>query len=684
MWFSIRNKFLAVICVLLGACVTIYLAIAVQVFKQDKLELIYDLNRSQVANLTQEIDGQLQSAAEKMRLFSMLADRGDNRLISEVFGDDSDIVYAAIFKRNGEEVLFQKSHKKYLETYGITDKYFTQELHEKRAIPFEKIFRSGESIWNASLKDGPPLIGFGRRVLIENQDGAVNDFRAVISFVRLDRILKALQSTKLTEMSITNAEGEILNNHQVENFDKSQLFKKAKDSKVRTSVFAFEENDKKILGAFSKAYKEQVYIFSQANENIAFAAVKNLIERSLIFSLIVFTAAFLAAVLLSRSLTRPLAVLVERMNLAGQGDLSSEISVKASDETGYLAESFRKMMFELKQSRDELQEINRDLDQKVKERTDQLEKQNRVIKETQEALIRTTRLASAGEIAGKAAHEVLNPLTSLMTRLSIMDRKIKQNSESQLKLMDEIINAWDQDYQSGGFDSLVSSWKKPSEIESGTNLWQEDLGNMKSIHQGVGTTFGALLVDTDFVLKESGRISKIINGMRKLSHTKSDQKQISAHEVLSDACTIMGDLYSQKGFEIKQDFNAETDSIFIDKDEMLQAVTNLLRNSLQSIAAHKNASGYVRIVTASVDKQLQIYIEDNGVGIDEGHRKMLFEKQFTTKNSEEGTGLGLSISRRLMRSNGGDIEFISSSPGAKTVFLIRIPIVDSQSKGAAA
>src|SRR6185312_3719778 len=168
-------------------------------------------------------------------------------------------------------------------------------------------------------------------------------------------------------------------------------------------------------------------------------------ERSLIFALIVITTAFLAAVMLSRSLTQPLAVLVDRMDLVSQGDLSTQIHLKTHDETAILAESFNKMIGDLKTSHDQLQEINRDLDLKVKDRTRQLEEQHHVVKEAQEALLRTTRLASAGEIAGKAAHEVLNPLTSLLTRVGIMERKIKNEMVPQLSVLKEIKQAWDKD-----------------------------------------------------------------------------------------------------------------------------------------------------------------------------------------------------------------------------------------------
>ena len=93
------------------------------------------------------------------------------------------------------------------------------------------------------------------------------------------------------------------------------------------------------------------------------------------------------------------------------------VRVNSRDEMALLATSFNKMTVDLRSSRAEIEEYSRTLEKKVADRTAKLEAQNVAIRETQEALVRTTRLASVGEVAGRAAHEVLNPLTNIMARL---------------------------------------------------------------------------------------------------------------------------------------------------------------------------------------------------------------------------------------------------------------------------
>jgi signal transduction histidine kinase len=218
-------------------------------------------------------------------------------------------------------------------------------------------------------------------------------------------------------------------------------------------------------------------------------------------------------------------------------------------------------------------------------------------------------------------------------------------------------------------------------------LWREDLENIHGLEEGLKGQFNALDTDTQFLIKEGARINKIIDGMRKLSNIRSDKRNVSGHEILKDCCHIMADLFQQRDYKIIQEFHSDLDLIHVDRDELVQAVTNMMRNSLQSMheaEIQKGMKGTLRLVTAHVKNELQIYIEDTGMGIAPENQSRLFESQFTTKSPDEGTGLGLGISRRFVRGHGGDIEFVSSEPLQKTVFRISIPLAQEAHKGVAA
>lgn len=668
--------------VLLVACLVVYLLIAVEVFKTDKTELVFDLNRSMVSNLSTELETEFSAVSDKLRLYAILSVNSSALTQSEfIFGENSSVVYASLHRQNQNGNFKSFTNQKYLETYGLDKDFFDKTLPKARLIPFAEILKNGEHFWNASIEGGVPLIGYGRNVIIENSKGLPTEHLAVISYIKLDKILKVLSFVKLSEILVVDQEGRTLIHSDfnvmkdIKDVKNSPLFKTAIESKINISVTSLKDEGGEFLGAFAKTYQSKIYVLAKASESHAFSAVYELVSRSISFALVVVTLSLLFAFLLSRSLTRPISILVEGMEKVSGGDLSTRIEVNSKDETQVLASSFNKMISDLKQSRNELEEINRALDTKVKERTLQLKIQNQAVKEAQEALLKTTRLASAGEIAGRAAHEVLNPLTGILTRLSAMEKKTQAQIAPQINLLKDIVESWDRDYKSGGFDQLKTAWESPSEVDNNWNLWQEDIHNLNQIQQNFADVSNRFDEDTKFLIQESRRIGKIINGMRTLSRLNSDIKTYSAQKLLTDCRNIMADLFMQEDTEIKEDYEVTFDEVNIDRDEFIQAVTNLMRNSLQAMPqAPPNHKYFLKLQTKVENNQVCIFISDNGCGVREEYQKILFEKQFTTKSADEGTGLGLGISRRFIRAHGGDIEFVKSSAFVETVFKIILPL----------
>lgn len=681
-FFSIRAKFLAVMSALLLSCLIVYLLIAVEVFKTDKTELVFDLNRSMVTNLSTEFETEFKGISDKLRLFALLSTNPSAEIKNEtIFGENSELVYASLYRQNKPDPLRNFTDKKYLETYGLESNFFTEKLSNLRPIPFNEILKNSEHFWNATVEGGAPLVGYGRNVIIEDSKGNPTEHIAVISYIKPDKILKDLSFVKLSEISIVDEGGRILIHSDfnvmknVSSLQESPLFAAAITSKVKVSVASLTDGGGDFLGAFAKSYNGKVFVLARASKSQAFSAVYQLVSRSISFALVVITLSLFFAFLLSRSLTRPLSILVEGMEKVSAGDLSTRITVNSKDETQMLATSFNEMIRDLKDSRDDLQEVNRTLEQKVRDRTLQLAIQNQAVKEAQEALLKTTRLASAGEIAGRAAHEVLNPLTGILTRLSSIEKKLGSQMSQQITLMKDIFDSWRLDYAAGGIEKLMGAWQKPSQVDEKWNLLDEDLHNLSYVQQSFEEHLKTSETDTQFLLHEGRRISKIIGGMRTLSRLNSDVQAHSAKKLMTDCHNIMADLFSAQNIRIQENYDAGFDTVEIDRDEFIQAVTNLLRNSLQAMPELNPKINYsLKLSSQLENNHICIFICDNGCGVSEVHQKMLFEKQFTTKSADEGTGLGLGISRRFIRAHGGDIEFVSSIPFVETIFKITLPL----------
>lgn len=691
---SLRLKFLIAMCGLLIVCLSAYLFMAIAVFKTDKTQLVFDLNRSQVSNLTAEIETELSGVSDKLKVFAELPANLQDRMVENLFSDGSEIVAVSVLEAGSHKVLRSFSHSPFLETYGLEKDYFNK-LAESDALPFDEILKRGHSVWNASVKGGPPVMGYGRLVVLQDKDGVPMQHWAVVGFVKLDRLIKAVSVVRLSQIYVANARGDILVEPESARLlehpsaTDDAIFREALKSKVKTSLIDRKTSNGRVLAAFSRGFEDQIFVVAKADESEVFQVVEDFTIRTFLFGAIVLTLVTLAAFWLSRSLTENIAMLADRMALVSEGDLTSPIQLRSRDETATLAKTFNQMIHDLRESRDQLETMNRELDLKVKERTAQLEEQNRKVKEMQETLIRTTQLASIGEVAGRTAHEVLNPLTILLTRLGLMQKRAAKSQSDSLGLLHEIQTAWRDDYKNGGFEKLVKKWQAASELHPDKNLFQEDLENVEKVSTELNEQTQNFSRDISFVRDQGERIGKIVNAMRTLGQGKTELQVQSVHAVLKDCGQIMGDLFEQKTIGTELDLSAANDLCKIDRDEMIQAVTNLMRNSLQALEATlqaQSAQGPLKMTlrTRNENQNLIIEIEDNGIGIAKEYQSQLFENSFTTKAPDQGSGLGLGISRRFIRGSGGDIEFVSSQPFHKTVFRIHLPLCAEQKRGAVA
>lgn len=697
--FSIRYKFLVATMLLLAVCVGTYLALASYIFKEDKKSLVFDYNRSLVVNLASDLDGFFNSVADKLHLVATVQTRQDSRLqlvLNDLLSKDSELVWVGSLRfRSGSPAPSYDEYfhdKKYQATYGLEDGFFPEVLPASKPIPLEDIHRTGEATWSATLADdGPALVGFAKSVIEENEKGEPIRHSILIAYIRADRMIAALEASRPNTSVILNQRGEILAHAdparlRQQKLEDPELFNQARELKVRAQVLKYESGNESRFGAFAKSRGGRFIILSSISEAMAFRAMNDLVTRSLLFGSILFTLSFLIAIFFSRSLTRPIETLAGGMKKVAEGNLETKIDIHSRDEIASLASHFNQMILDLKKSRAELEEINRELEEKVKERTLQLEERNKAVKEAQETLLRTTRLAAVGEVAGLAAHEVLNPLTSIISRLHDLKRRVKENRQQELGFFKELFQNWKLEKEQGGFEQLVKTWSEPSKLSQQT-MWSEDLANIEHVAATFDSEFKQLLSDSDFLIEESQRINRIVQSFRGMSAAKNDVKVQSAHRLCKRSVTIMQDLALKYKITIQEDYTAETDLVHVDEDEVIQALTNLIRNSIQSLAASQSASGVIAIRSALKEKapgltKLCISIRDNGAGLSPENANKLFTQKFTTKSKSEGTGIGLSLSRRLMRSFEGDLSLTWTEPGRGAEFTIELPLAQENRRTA--
>jgi two-component system nitrogen regulation sensor histidine kinase GlnL len=190
---------------------------------------------------------------------------------------------------------------------------------------------------------------------------------------------------------------------------------------------------------------------------------------------------------------------------------------------------------------------------------------------------------------------------------------------------------------------------------------------------------------TQIIISEADRLQGLMDqmlGPNKLPHPR----MVNIHEALERVRQLVDADFNGK-LAIARDYDPSIPDTWIDLDQLIQALMNLIRNAAQAVtemaesAQHK---GEITLKTRTVSHftistrvhrlVAKIDIIDNGPGIDESMSESLFLPMITGR--KEGTGLGLPIAQSLINQNGGLIEW-QSHPG-KTKFTVLLPIRDEE------
>jgi two-component system NtrC family sensor kinase len=164
----------------------------------------------------------------------------------------------------------------------------------------------------------------------------------------------------------------------------------------------------------------------------AYTSIRN---KVILAFMIVATIGFFLIVgisyLITRSITRPLSEMVEVTQAIATGDLDHRIKLKSKDEIGRLGLSFNRMVASLRKMRAELEDWANTLEQKVKERTEELAA-------VQNTLVQSQRLASLGKLAAGIAHEINNPLGGILVLSSLVVEDLKEDDPHRENLQEVI------------------------------------------------------------------------------------------------------------------------------------------------------------------------------------------------------------------------------------------------------
>ena len=178
------------------------------------------------------------------------------------------------------------------------------------------------------------------------------------------------------------------------------------------------------------------------------------------------------------------------------------------------------------------------------------------------------------------------------------------------------------------------------------------------------------------IIQETEGLSTLLNEFRTLSKPMEPSKVwTSIKEPLDEVINAYSSSYPAVKFDV--DYAGTDISVKIDKNRLLQVLTNLVINAIDAM----NGSGLVEIRADHVKKReiqyCRISVKDSGKGISNKDDQFVFTPYFTTK--ESGTGLGLPIIERIINDHGGAIWF-DSAEDIGTTFYIDLPAAKNEEK----
>ena len=267
---------------------------------------------------------------------------------------------------------------------------------------------------------------------------------------------------------------------------------------------------------------------------------------------------------------------------------------------------------------------------------DQIEKTLVDLRQAQQQLVQSEKMASLGELTAGIAHEIQNPLNFV-------------NNFSDVSA--ELLNEMKTEIKKGNSDDAMAI---------ATSV-MENLG--KILHHGK-------------------RADAIVKGMLQHSRTSSGVMELTDMNQLADEYLRLayhGLRAKDKTFNasFKTDFDEKLPRVNIIPQDIGRVLVNMINNAFYAVSEKRkqNIPGYEPTVTISTRKlkgYIELRIADNGIGISQKVIDKIFQPFFTTKPTGQGTGLGLSLTYDIVKAHGGEIS-VQSNEGEGSTFVIQLP-----------
>jgi signal transduction histidine kinase len=335
----------------------------------------------------------------------------------------------------------------------------------------------------------------------------------------------------------------------------------------------------------------------------AYAPIAAMRRGVLLASLAVLAAVLGASFLIGRATVAGIARIESAARALGGGELAVRLPVRGTDEVAQVSRTFNAMAAELQRAREKLERWNEELRREVDARTAEL-------KVAQAQLLESQKLAALGQLGAGVAHEINNPLTTILGFAQLLAEQAPQGSPDR-----EVLES----------------------IEAQARRCRDITWNL--------LRFSEQRAEPDFVA-------------------------LDASEVARDAIALARTQMEKAGVPIDAELAEPGPRVRGDAGHLAQVILHLLSNARTACVGRPEAR--VRVSVGREGDEVRIAVRDGGKGIAAEHLPRIFEPFFTTKDLWSNVGLGLSVSYRIVSEHGGRLR-VESTPGEGSTFTVCLP-----------
>ena len=479
---------------------------------------------------------------------------------------------------------------------------------------FQRVFEKGIFISSPTISSISEPPSFIISLLIKDEKGG--SLGVLQELVVMDYVASLISEPHLGKtgnLFMANPQGEIFLHERLSELVKKgasrvPYFKDFSFTPKPTAVYTNNQGNQ-VLGSWKWIPGLKCFLIAEQETEEAFHPIHLLTRRALILfgvsTVIILVIAYWAI----GTVTRPMKLLGESVDSFAEGQFQKAIVMDRKDEIGKLVEGFTKMAAKL-------QKAYEALEGKVRASNTELEKAYYLLKQRQEQLIRSEKMAALGQLSAGVAHEIRNPLTSIKIFIQSLEKEIDLD-ESQ----------------------------------------QEDFRIIK---------------------KEIDRLNEIVVRFLNFARPEDPQFQpVNLSALVLDTLNLLAAKIRNHGLRQDVSFPADLPWVKGDPRQLDQVLLNLLLNAIEAMpkGGVLKVRSTVTVISETQEPRLQLIVQDTGPGIGETEKSYLFDPFFTTK--EGGTGLGLSIAYAIVQKHNGQIE-VESEVGNGTSFILTLPLAEEE------